>query len=123
MTRRGGGSRRYPRTARLRQLFHEIVADELERIDDDRLQLVTVIDVEVDADLRHATVLVASPSGPEHDDAMLEALADHRVRLQAAIGREARVKRTPELAFAPDPVTRSASRIDEVLRDLRPDEP
>lgn len=123
MTRRGGGSHRYPRTARLRHLFHEIVADELERIDDDRLQLVTVIDVDVDPDLRHATVWVTSPSGPEHDATMLEALAEHRVRLQAAIGREARVKRTPELAFAPDPVTRSAARIDDVLRDLRADEP
>ncbi|HSL56677.1 MAG TPA: ribosome-binding factor A [Acidimicrobiales bacterium] len=116
--RRGGGSHRYPRTARLSRLFHEIVAEELERIDDERLELVTVIDVDVDQEVRFATVLVASPSGPEGDAQMLAALADHRVRLQAAIGRQARTKRTPELTFVPDPVTRSAAQIDDLLRQL-----
>ena len=34
--------RQYPRTARLNELVREIVADELEKIDDERLELVTV---------------------------------------------------------------------------------
>ena len=45
MTRRssrGGTARDYPRTARLNQLVQEIVAEEIERIDDDRLGLLTV---------------------------------------------------------------------------------
>ena len=116
--RRGGGSHRYPRTARLNRLFHQIVAEELERIDDERLELVTVIDVDVDQEVRYATVLVASPAGAQGDAEMLAALAEHRVRLQAAIGRQARTKRTPELTFVPDPVTRSAAQIDDVLRHL-----
>lgn len=106
----------YPRTARLNELVREIVADELERLDDDRLELVTVVAVEVEPDLRHATVFVA---GGADEEAALEALGEVRLRLQAAIGRQARVKRTPELAFRPDEVTRSASRIEEILRDLK----
>ena len=35
-------ARDYPRTARLNTLVREIIADELERIDDERLQLVTL---------------------------------------------------------------------------------
>ena len=45
-----------PRTARLGELLREIVAEELERIDDQRLELVSITSVEVDADLNRAIV-------------------------------------------------------------------
>ena len=99
-------ARQYPRTARLNQLLREILADALERIDDERLDLVTVTAVEVDADLRHALVCYDSLQGAEGDAEVLEALAESR-RLQAAIGRQARLKRTPELTFEPDPAVRA----------------
>ena len=88
---RGRSSHRYPRTARLNELLHQIIAEEIERIDDDRLELVTVMNVEVEPDLRHATVFVDSPTGAERDEEMLAALHDHRVALQAAIARQARI--------------------------------
>jgi ribosome-binding factor A len=113
-------ARQYPRTARLNRLIQEIVADALEAIDDERLELVTVTSVEVEPDLRHAVVYYDSLEGEAGDDEVLEALGEVRTRLQAAIGREARVKRTPELAFRPDPAVRSGSRIDTILRDLGP---
>jgi ribosome-binding factor A len=120
-TRRGSGTARdYPRTARLNELLREILADELERIDDDRLPLATVVSVEVEPDLRRATVFYDNLDGPEGDEETLEALGEVRVRLQAAIGRQARVKRTPELTFRPDPSVRSGERIDELLRDIEP---
>ena len=49
-------ARDYPRTARLNQLFHEILAEELEKVDDERLELVTIMSVDCESDLRHATV-------------------------------------------------------------------
>lgn len=115
-------TRHYPRTVRLKELVHEIVADELERIDDERLELVTVIDVHVEPDLRHATVTYSSLQGEEGDEDVLAGLRDARVRLQAAIARQARTKRVPELSFRPDLVGRSAARLDEVIRSLRDDE-
>jgi ribosome-binding factor A len=120
VTRRQHGTRHYPRTARLNELLREIVADELERVDDERLDLVTVIEVEVEPDLRHATVTFASLAGEEGDADVLEGLRDARVRLQAAIARQARTKRVPELAFRPDDVGRRAARLEEVLREIRP---
>jgi ribosome-binding factor A len=121
MTRRSRGARQsgrqYPRTARLNKLFQEILAEELELIDDDRLELVTVIDVEVDAELTRARLRYVV-----HDDDQealaAAALADHRVRLQGAIGRQARVRKVPELVFEPDRVISSAARIEAILRDL-----
>ena len=115
---RQGTARQYPRTARLNKLLQEILADELERIDDERLELVTVIRVEVDSDLRHATVWVDSPRGAEADAEVLEALGESRIRLQAAIGSQARMKRTPELAFRPEEVERHAARLEDIIRKL-----
>jgi ribosome-binding factor A len=129
--RTSGTARDYPRTARLNHLVHEIVAEEIERIDDERLGFLTVIGVEVDSDLRRATVWYTALAGDEApgdgddgdgDDPVVEALGEHRVRLQSAIGRQARLKRTPELTFQPDQVIRQAERVEAILRDLADDE-
>ncbi len=113
--------------ARVNQLMHEIVADELERIDDERLELVTVMAVETEPDLRRAVVYVeGGTAGTEGtagtaatDAAVLAALGEVRVRLQRAIASQARTKRTPELRFTFDPVVRGAGRVEDILRTLR----
>jgi ribosome-binding factor A len=74
--------------------------------------------------LRHATVFVDTPEGGERDDDVLAALHDHRGRLQTAVARQARLRRTPELAFRPDEVERSAARVEDILRGIHDrDEP
>lgn len=122
MARRGnrGTSRQYPRTARLNELLREILADELERLDDDRLQMLTITAVEIEGDLRHAQVFFDSLEGEEGDAEVLEALGEIRWRLQGAIGREARIKRTPELSFRPDPAVREGARIESLLASELP---
>jgi ribosome-binding factor A len=122
--RSSGTARDYPRTARLNHLVQEIVAEEIERIDDDRLGFLTVVGVDVEPDLRRATIWYTTLAGdepPSDDDPVVEALAEHRARLQSAIGRQARIKRTPELTFEPDEVIRRAERVEAILRDLASD--
>jgi ribosome-binding factor A len=121
--RTAGTAREYPRTARLNELVREIVADELERIDDERLPLLTVTSVEVERDMRRAVVFYDCLDGEAGDDLTLQALGEARRRLQTAIGRQARMKRTPELVFQPDPAVRSGERIDLILRDVEPSAP
>jgi ribosome-binding factor A len=103
------------------ELVHQIVAEQLERIDDERLDMVTVMSVLVDHDLRHAIVYVDTPAGADRDDEMIAALGEHRAELQAAVSRQARLKRTPELAFRPDDVERTAARVEDILRRLHDD--
>ena len=117
-TRTNRTARDYPRTARLNTLFQEILAEELERIDDERLELVTIMSVEVDGDLSRAVVYFDTLGGEDEDERVLEALDEQRTRLRGAVGRQARVKRTPELVFRPDDVGRSAARLEEVLRKI-----
>jgi len=124
---RSSTARDYPRTARLNHLVQEIVAEEIERIDDERLGFLTVVGVDVDTDLRRATVFYTTlagdePAGDDGADPVVDALAEHRPRLQSAIGRQARLKRTPELSFEPDEVIRRAERVEAILRDLATDE-
>ena len=108
---------RYPRVARVNELCREIVAEELERIDDERLELVTITHVGVDPDLRRAVVEFSRLGRDE--EVAAEALAEHRVRLQRAIGRQARLRCTPELTFRLDEVIRTGARIEELLREHR----
>ena len=118
----------YPRTARLNESLREVIAEELESIDDERLPMVTVTGIETDADMRQAVVffssLLGGQLGGEADLAGVEAvLATHRIRLQAAVGRELRLKRTPTLTFVADSGVLEGARIESILKDLpRPDD-
>lgn len=131
-SRRPPTNRQFPRTARLNSLLHEIVADFFERVDDDRFELITVVGVEVDSDLNRARVFISDPdlmampansdsntgSDPDADDYVLSALGEYRKAVQAKIGRETRMRKTPEVVFEIDPGIRSGARIDAILSTL-----
>ena len=113
-------ARQYPRTARLNTLLQQIVAEALEDIDDERLDLLTVTAVDVDSDLTRAIVFYDSLQGADGDAEVLEALDESRARLRKVVGREARLKRVPELVFAPDPAVRAGSQIEAKLAEIGP---
>ncbi|MBO0693496.1 MAG: 30S ribosome-binding factor RbfA [Acidimicrobiaceae bacterium] len=108
-------AQRYPRSARVNNLLREVLADALERLaaGDERLTMVTITDVHCDPDLHAATLFFASL-----DDEQMAGLADARVRLQAEVARQVRLKRTPLLSFAADPAIASGNRIEDILRGL-----
>jgi len=114
-----GSGHRYPRSARLNETLREIIAEELVRIDDERLEFVTVTGIDVDDELNRAHVFFDTLFGAADgdDDAVITAaLGDHRARLQASIARQIRAKKTPILDFRPDEALRSAERIEQILR-------
>lgn len=110
-------ARKYPRTLRLNELLREVLAEELERIEDDdeRLGMLTITGVDTERDIREAVVYFSSLT-----DEAAAALADHRPRLQAAIARQSRLKRTPQLSFKADPAIAHGARVEELLRGLPP---
>ncbi len=103
-------SRRYARTARVNELLREILGEAVERIDDDRLGLVTISGVEVDTGLEHAVVYYSSLEGDDADEEVQAALEHHRRDLQAQIATQARLRQTPRLAFRPDHGIRDGAR-------------
>lgn len=116
MARRDKGRNRYQRTDRLGELLREIVAEELMRIDDDDLQLVTVSGVEVDNELYQATVYLSALDLQNGVD--LQAADRHRNRLRSAINRQAHLRKTPRLRFEVDPGMIQGNRVDQILREM-----
>jgi ribosome-binding factor A len=107
----------YPRAARISETVREVVAEELVRIDDDRLAFVTVTSIDVDSEMNRGIVYYDSLQGEEGDKQILDALNENRKRLQSAIAKQIHARRTPILEFRPDDGIRAAARIDEVLRN------
>ncbi len=113
--RPSGSARGYDRADKLNELLVRILAEEFERIDDDRLGFLTISAVETDRDLSMARVYVTSDA---EDEELLEALGALRPRLHRAIGDQGRLRRVPPLVFVVDETARSADRIEEILRGL-----
>jgi ribosome-binding factor A len=111
----GGGTRAYPRSARVNEILREVLAEELERLEDidERFGLLTITAVECEADLRHAMVFLSSMSEEE-----AAVLSESRARLQAAVSAQVRLKRTPQLRFAPDPAVAEGQKIEGLLRKV-----
>lgn len=98
------------------ETLREIIAEELVRIDDERLEFVTITAIDVDPELNRAMVVFDSLTDGENDDEIVAVLHEHRARLQSSIARQIRAKKTPILDFSPDMALRAAERIDDILR-------
>ena len=105
------------RMLRVNSTLREVLAEEIERMSDSRLEMVSVTGVDTAPNLRSAVVYI-DVLGPEAQEGALAALLGAARRLQSAIGREVRLKYTPALEFAIDPGISGGERIDEILRGL-----
>ena len=116
--------RRYPRTARVNEVILEVLADELERMSDPRLELVTLTGVDVTRDLAYAKVyystMAASAAGDSEsvDDDADRALSAAASHLRGLVGRQLRIRQVPRLTFVPDPGILAGQRIEEILRGI-----
>jgi len=114
----------FNRTDRIGQTIREIVATELERLGDERLELVTVTGVVVDGDLGTAKVYYSARTAEaEHRvDEVEGALEELRWPIQKVVNRAITARRTPQLSFHPDEVLAAALRIDDILAQRVTDE-
>ena len=108
----GSSSRDYPRTARVNELLREIIGDELERIDDPRLEWISITGVQVNPELTSAAVYYSSLGGPESDPEVLAALAHAPIVARLGLGAD-EAMRTP-LALSPG-VEVTARHFDRLL--------
>lgn len=97
--------------------LREVIAEEVERLSDSRLEMVSITGVETSPNLRHAIVYI-DVLGSNQTSAALEALQRAARRLQSAIAGQVRMKYTPTLEFEVDPGVVGGERIDEILRSL-----
>lgn len=109
------------RMRRVNSILRTTLAREMELLDNARLELVSVTDVDTAPNLRTATVYVSALEMDRIEE-MVDELNRNAYRFQAAVGREVRMKYTPVLTFAADPAVITGERIDRLLRQLGEEE-
>jgi len=104
------------RMRRVNEALREVLSLQIAQgLKDPRVGFVTVTAVETSPDLSHARVYVSVLGSEQERASTLEGLASSHGFLQAAIGRELRMKRTPTLRFAHDDSVDYGFRISELL--------
>ena len=108
------------RMAKVNSTLREVLAEEIERMNDSRLEMVSVTGVDTAPNLRHAVVYIDVLGDQDQEDAVT-ALNGAAKRLQSVIGYQVRMKYTPTLEFRMDPAIVGGERIDAILRAIGED--
>jgi ribosome-binding factor A len=109
------------RTERINDLLEEEISELLRReVKDPRLGdlMITVTEVDVSADLRHAKVFVSVMGSEEEQAEALRALEGASAFLRRELHKRLELRRTPELAFHRDDSLERAAHITDLLRQI-----
>jgi ribosome-binding factor A len=108
------------RMRRVNKAVREVLSEAMGELKDPRIGFVTVTGVETSPDLRHARVYVSVLGAENAKDESLAGLEAAHGVLQARLGRELRMKRTPQLAFEYDPTVERGVRMTQLIDELAP---
>ena len=103
---------------RVNESVRQVLSETLPELKDPRIGFVTVTGVETTTDLRHARVFVSVFGSEKKQQATLDGLAAAHGVLQARIGRELRMKRTPQLTFEYDRTVEEGVRMSKLIDEL-----
>ena len=95
----------------------------LTQVRDPRVRDVTVTRVEMDPDMRAATVHVSVMGSPAKEELALRGLASSAGFLQAQIAEKIETRYTPRLTFKIDGGVKKSIEIARMLREVLPPEP
>lgn len=110
------------RIERLNSLFRQEISELLRReVKDPSLSngMISITEVDVDADLRYAKVFVSSLGGEAEKDTVLKSLAKASGFLRGELGRNLRLRLTPELDFRWDNRIEHGAHILELLDQVK----
>lgn len=110
----------YPRMRRVNSIVMQVLAAEVERLKDPRLEMVSITGVDTAPNLRRATVFFSLLELDKADDAMA-GLRSAGPRLRKLLGDEVRMKYTPALEFELDQGVVGGAKIDQLLAALAHD--
>jgi ribosome-binding factor A len=110
------------RMRRVNESVRQVLSEALPELKDPRIGFVTVTGVETSTDLRHARVFVSVFGSKRKQQATIDGLTAAHGVLQARIGRELRMKRTPQLTFEYDRTVEEGVRMSKLIDELVSDE-
>ena len=111
------------RLDRVNELIKRELSDLVRREITFKAKLVTIQEVDVTPDLKHAHVFVGVIGTPEEQKHALNELHEHRNRLQSEVSKRVVIKWTPQLHFKLDTTGERGDRILNILDQLGLPEP
>jgi len=109
------------RPERVAELIRHILARLLqEEVRDPRIRFLTLTEVRVSSDLKHARAYVsmASLAGEREKEVALGALNRAASFLRRSLAREAGLRHTPDIRFLEDRAVERGQRVDELLEAI-----
>jgi ribosome-binding factor A len=110
------------RMRRVNESVRQVLSEAIGQLKDPRIGFVTITGVETSPDLRHARVYLSVLGAERKRAQTLAGLQAARSVLQAQLGRELRLKRTPQLTFEYDPSVERGVRMTKLIDELAPDD-
>lgn len=110
------------RMRRVNEAVRQVLSEAVVELKDPRIGFVTITGVETSPDLREARVFVSVLGSERKRKHTLMGLEAAHGVLQARLGRELRMKRTPQLAFEYDPTVERGVRMSQLIDELAPDD-
>jgi len=111
------GNKRAIRVGEL--LKEEISQIVLREMKDPRIGFVSVTDVEVSGDLRHAKVFISVYGSDKEKEETLEGLQQAQGFVRKLVGERVKIHHTPEIIFRYDDSIENGVHISEIIKDLK----
>jgi ribosome-binding factor A len=109
------------RTVRVNELLREEISELLQReVKDPRLEhgLITVTEVQVSPDLRHATVFVSHMGNEGDHEPVLKGLAAAAPFMHRELMRRLTMRHVPDLVFRFDPSIERGARLASLIQEV-----
>ena len=100
-------------------LKEEISQIVLREMKDPRIGFVSVTDVEVSGDLRHAKVFISVYGSDQEKKETLEGLQQAQGFVRKLVGERIKIHHTPEIIFRYDDSIENGVHISEIIKDLK----
>ncbi len=108
------------RNRRLGELLKEEISDILRReVKDPRIGFVSITDVEVSGDLRHAKIFVSVMGSEQEKQETMNGLQEATGFIRCLVGERITIYHTPELKFRYDDSIEHGIHISQVIKEAR----
>ena len=111
------------RLDRVRNLLRQVTSQIVPQVKDPRVGFVTVTDVEVSADLRHARVYVSVLGDAETREATVAGLNSARGFVRREMTSQISLRHIPDLSFHLDTSLDHGMRVNELLKEAQKQPP
>ncbi len=106
------------RTVRVAEVLRQQLTNQIRRTGDLQELILTILDIEVSPDLRHAFVYFSVLNSDQTPAGVINRLNVHRHEWQQAIGKALQTKFTPHLHFRFDESVTRGNRVMQILQEI-----